>query len=74
MPSLKAGSVLLGYISQFRKDPTNYTVALSTMIVKPMNCDFDGPKGPIKQQCLIRTPLIAGSLSQYDMVISSEAS
>lgn len=41
-PSLKAGSALLVYITKFRKDVSNFTLGISTLIVKPMNCDFDG--------------------------------
>lgn len=41
-PSLKAGSALLVYITKFREEVDNFTLGISTLIVKPMNADFDG--------------------------------
>jgi len=41
-PSLKTGSAQKVYITKFRKDVTNFTMGISILIVKNMNCDFDG--------------------------------
>jgi len=41
-PSLKQGSILRMFITEFKKDPTISTMDISILIVKPLNADFDG--------------------------------
>lgn len=41
-PSLKTGSALKLYLTKFRDDPNNFTLGISTLVVKCENCDFDG--------------------------------
>lgn len=41
-PSLLQGSALRKTISRFKIDPTDHTIGLSILTVKPLNADFDG--------------------------------
>jgi hypothetical protein len=41
-PSLLQGSAQLVRITKFKPDPTDHTVAISILIVRSMNADFDG--------------------------------
>lgn len=41
-PTLARGSIQLVRVTKVKKDPTINTVSFSILIVKPMNCDFDG--------------------------------
>ena len=41
-PTLAYGSIMMLYVSDFKRDPNDETIAINACIVEPANIDFDG--------------------------------
>lgn len=63
-PSLQRGSIQRHRITLVKIDPTDQTIGLSILVLKPYNADFDGDEMAIT---MARLPIVRDALHNFDV-------